>query len=112
MIYTIPIPEGYKDYNISHLEMINIMFALKLRGTCWSDQCVQIFCDSLLVVEVIKTGRARDQTLATCARNIWLRTTICNIQLVVFHIIGQDNTLADLLSRWHKTPNNHQKLVT
>ena len=98
MVYTIPIPQGYKGYNINHLEMLNIMVALKLWGTYWSNQCVQIFCDNLPVVEVIRTGKARDQILAACARNIWLLSAVYNIRLIVSHITGQDNNIADLLS--------------
>ena len=111
MIYTIPIPEGHEGYNINHLEMINIMVALKIWGTCWSNQCVQIFCDNLPVVELIRTGRARDHILAMCARNIWLLSAIYNIRYIVSHISGHHNTIADLLSRWYKTPNNHEKLT-
>ena len=70
MVYTIPIPEAHKGYNINHLEMINITVALKLWGTCWSNQCVQTFCDNLPVVEVIRTGKGKYQILAACARNI------------------------------------------
>ena len=51
------------------------------------------------MVEVLKTGRARDDILAACARNIWLLTSIDNIQLHVSHIEGAKNTLKDLLSR-------------
>ena len=54
----------------------------------------------MAVVEVIRTGRARDQILATCARNIWLLTYMFNVQLVVNHIPGLCNITADLLSRW------------
>ena len=112
MVYTIAIPEGHKGYNINHLEMINIMVALKIWGSCWSNQCVKIFCDNLPVVEVIRTGKARDHILAACARNIWLLSALYNVRLIVSHITGQDNTIADLLSRWHKTSNNYEKLTT
>ena len=110
MVYTIQIPGGYKGYDINHLEMINIMVVLKIWGTSWSNQCVQIFCDNLPVVEIIRTGKARDQILAACARNIWLLSALYNIRLLVSHIIGQENTIADLLSRWYKTSNNQEKL--
>ena len=64
----------------------------------------------MAVVEVIKSGKARDPTLAKCARNIWLITSIFNIQLVVNHIPGQHNTLADLLSRGTGSFNDFLKL--
>ena len=109
-VYSLAIPLGFKNYNIAQLEMINVMVALKVWGHCWSNKCVRIFCDNLAVVEVLTLGRAKDTTLATCARNIWLLSAIYNVNLVVSHIKGIDNTEADLLSRWNATPDNVQKL--
>ena len=60
---------------------------------------MQIFSDNLAVVEVLTTGRARNHTLAACARNIWLNMSLYNIHLTFTHIAGK-NVLADLLSRW------------
>ena len=69
-------------------------------GDIWQDQVIDIKCDNKAVVEVLRSGRARDPILATCARNIWLLTSIFNIQLMVNHIPGVKNEMADLLSRW------------
>ena len=90
--------------------MINVMVAPKVQGHSWSNKCVRIFCDNLAVVEVLTFGKAKDATLATCARNIWLLTAIYNGNLVVLHIKGIDNTVADLLSHWNATPDSVQKL--
>ena len=76
------------------------MVALKVWGDIWQDQVIDIKCDNKAVVEVLRSGRARDPILATCARNIWLLTSIFNIQLMVNHIPGVKNEMADLLSRW------------
>ena len=99
MVYTLPFPLNYNNYNINHLEMINIMVSLNIWGHIWSNKKININCDNLPVVEVLKTARARDDTLAACACNIWLLTSIYNIQLHVSHIQGAKNTIADLLSR-------------
>ena len=48
--------------------------------------------------------------LATCARNIWLITSMYNIGLEVSHIPGVINVVADLLSRWQSTEQNIAKL--
>ena len=48
--------------------------------------------------------------LATAARNVWLLTTMFNIDLFVSHIKGADNRVADFLSRWHLTTDNVVKL--
>ena len=107
-VYILPIPLGFKHCNIAHLKMINVMFNLEiLEKNCW---CVWIFCDNFPVVEVPTFGRAKDAILATCAHNIWLLTAIDNVNLVVSHIKGIDNTAADLFSRWHATPDNVNKL--
>ena len=64
----------------------------------------------MAVVQVLTTGKARDQILATCARNIWLIAAINNIQFQFSHIPGKNNNLADLLSRWHMVHNRIDKL--
>ena len=112
MVYALPIPRGFRNYTIVHLEMLNIMVALKVWGQHWSNKCVEIKCDNLAVVSVLQEGKARDLLLAAFARNIWLLTSIFNIQLKVSHIFGKDNQIADLLSRWWDTKDNHQKLCT
>ena len=62
-------------------------------------------------MDTLNPGRARDETLATCARNIWLLAAMFNITLIASHVYGVKNGTADLLSRWGSTPNNVQKLV-
>ena len=109
-VYAIPIPRGYKAYHINHLEMINVMVALKLWGQAWANKNIKINCDNQAVVEVLTTGRARDEVLATCARNILLLTAMYNLQIIVSHIAGTKNTVADLLSRWKNSVDNYHKL--
>ena len=110
MVYTLPIPANYNNYNINHLKMINIMVSLKIWGTLWSNRKININCNNLPVVDVLKIGRARDDILAASARNIWLLTSIFNIQLQVSHIQGSKNTTADLLSRCRGSAADIKKL--
>ena len=110
MIYALPLPHQHLGFNITQLEMLNIMVALKVWGYCWSNMPIEIKCDNLAVVQVLQEGRARDPLLATIARNIWMLTSVFNIQLSVSHIAGKNNAIADLLSRWWETNNRDQKL--
>ena len=110
MVYSLPIPLGFMGYTIVHLEILNIVVAAKIWATHWSNQRVQIFCDNMAVVEVLTTGKTRDTTLATCARNLWLIAAIFNIDFIFSHIPGVKNTLADLLSRWQDDSHHTQKL--
>ena len=71
------------NLKIVHLEMLNVLIALKL----------------IAVVQVVRSGRTRDSMLSLCLRNIWLITATHDIDLHIDHIQGQSNTIADLLSR-------------
>ena len=110
MVYTLPLPRGFRGYSIVHLEILNIVVALKLWAPLWKDQTINIRCDNMAVVEVLNTGRAKDAILVTCARNIWLLASIYNVHMVINHIPGVFNIIADLLSRWQGTALNMQKL--
>ena len=110
MVYSLQIPKGFNNYTIVHLEILNIVVALKVWGPFWKNHAIEVKCDNMAVVEVLNTGRARDRMLATSARNIWLLTSMYNIDLVVTHIPGAKNVVADLLSRWHHTDHDISKL--
>ena len=112
MVYALPIPLGFCSYTIVHLEMLNSMVALKVWGQHWSNKCIEIKCENLAVISVLQEGKARDPLLTTLARNIWLLTSIYNIQLKVSHIFGKDNKIADPLSRWWETQNRKYKLAS
>ena len=87
MVYHLQIPLEYKNYTIVHLEILNIVVALKIWGKHWQDKLIELKCDNLAVVEVLRAGKARDNVLATCARNIWLLTSLFNIQLTTFQVL-------------------------
>ena len=110
MVYALPLPLGFKNYTIVHLEILNLVVTFKLWGPYWKDKTVEIKCDNLAVVEVLKSGHARDSILAMCARNIWVLSAMFNVELVINHIPGCNNHIADLLSRWQGTMEDIKKL--
>ena len=109
-VYTLAIPLGYKNYTMVRLEIVNIVVALKLWGSIWKDKVIEIKCDNMAVVDVLRSGKARHAILATCARNIWLLTSLFNIHLTVNHTPGICIKTVDLLSRWHGSEVQFQKL--
>ena len=111
-VYTLSIPFGYKNYTIVHLEILNIVVALKSWGPIWQDQVKEIKCDNMAVVEVLRSGKTRDAVLATCARNVWLLTLLFNIQLTINHIPVVHHKISDLLYRWQGTDIPLHKLST
>ena len=89
-----------QTYSIVHLEMINIPVALRVWGSCWANKKIIIKCDNQAVVSVLNTGKSRDPQLCTIARNIFMYIALNDINLIVLHVLGSNNTVADLLSRW------------
>ena len=48
--YALPIPKNYNNYNIVHLEVLNIVVALKVWAVHWSNKRIS---DNMAVVEVL-----------------------------------------------------------
>ena len=86
------------------------MVTLKIWSTQWQNKNVVLFCDNLAVVEVLTSGKTKDEYLATCGRNVCMLTALFNIHLTVLHIPGKANKVADLLSRWSITTDAKGKL--
>ena len=112
-VYAIPvIPLVHFHLKIVHLEILNILVALRKWHKFWAHSKVQFFCDNLAVVLVTASGKTKDPYLAACLRNLWLITVTCDIDLEVKHIPGIHNNWADFcpdcmetitmtLSRYH-----------
>ena len=99
-VYILTIPLGYMNLQIVHLEMLNILAALRVWHEPWRNSKIVIACDNLAVVQVLNSGKTKDLTLAAIARNIQFQIAIMNVELKVRHIPGKVNVIADLLSRW------------
>ena len=102
---------GGLNLQIVHLEMLNIVLALRTWGSYWCHSAISIHCDNFGVVCVVKTGKTKDPFLALCIRNIWLLTAHHDIDLQIHHIPGSYNIIADALSRiYSNTPVNYNIL--
>ena len=100
----------FKGLNIVHLEMLNILVAVKLFCAHWKGMSILNYCDNFAVVNVLRSGRARDPYLAACARNIWLWAATHDIHFIYTHVSGKSNRTADLLSWWANSPSNVAEL--
>ena len=110
LVYHLPIVKHYANLTIVHLEMVNILVALRVFAHLWSKQRILVKCDNQAVVHVLTTGRTKDAFLAACARNIWLVSAQSDVELSYRHVMGRDNGVADLLSRWQNTTAQHMEL--
>ena len=101
----------HHQLSIVHFEMINVLLVLRLWGADLADSSIIIMCDNLAVVQVLNSGRGRDDFLLAVSRNIWLELALHNIDLEMQHVPGTENVTADLLSRWAQKPNPHPLLL-
>ena len=93
-----------------HLEMVNILIAIRLLKFHWASQRILICCGNEVVVTVLKTGKIRDPYLAACTCNIWHASALSDIDLQYAHIRGVDNKVSDVLSRWQGSAEQIQRL--
>ena len=99
-VYAAPIPTFVGlNLSIAHLEMINVLIALRVWAPLWAQSTVKFSCDNLAVVQVVTSGKTKDSFLNACLRNIWLVTATHDINLLIEHIEGKKNIIADSLSR-------------
>ena len=111
-VYATPVsPIVGQKLKIVHLEMLNIVVALRLWAPEWAHSTVKFFCDNWAVVQVVKTGKTRDAFLGACSRNIWLLAATYDIALQIEHIMGKKNIYADALSRIYSDKPINPQLV-
>ena len=99
-VYGMDIPLNFENMGIVHLEMINILVAIRTWATLWKGKNIRIHCDNQAVVSVLTTGKTRDSLLAAIARNILMEIAANDICLRTVHISGKNNQVADNLSRF------------
>ena len=81
--------EVFKIWTIVHLEMVNIILALRVFRPMWSGRRVIVRCDNDAVVQVLSHGRARDPFHAACARNVCY--ILADIDASFVHVMGKNN---------------------
>ena len=88
----------------------HLLVALRLWASHCAQSSVNIFSDNKVVVQVASSGRATNPFLCACIRNIWLLTTIHDIDPDVKHVLVTKNVLADALSRIYSDKDINQDL--
>ena len=93
-----------QDLPIHRLEMLAVLVAVRLWGVYCEGMKVSIYCDNESVVQVINSSKTKDAFLATCLRELWLEVATYGFQLRAIHLPGEENRVADWLSRWECGP--------
>ena len=90
-----------QQHPIAHLELLNIVVAVKVWAEDWSGHRVRLECDNMNSVLTLQNGRARDPYMLHCAREIFYYCARFDIEILVSHAPGALMQRADALSREH-----------
>ena len=86
---------------IHQLEFLAVLLGARIWGHKFSGLKIRIYCDNQAVVDVINSSKTKDSFMATCLRELWLVVSTNEFELRAVHLPGEDNRVADWLSRWH-----------
>ena len=86
---------------IHKLEFLAVLVGARIWGHHFKGQKIRIYCDNQSVVDVINSSKTKDPFMATCLRELWLVVSKNQFELRAVHLPGEENRVADWLSRWH-----------
>ena len=89
---------------IHALEMLAVLVGVRLWGKTCQGGKIQIYCDNESVVQVLNSSKTKDKFMGSCLREIWLEVSKCGFELRAVHLPGEENRVADWLSRWEIHP--------
>jgi hypothetical protein len=96
-----PQPIIDRSLPIHQLEFLAVLVGARIWGYLFRGQKIRIYCDNMSVVEVINSSKTKDAFMATCLRELWLVVAQNEFELRAVHLPGEENRVADWLSRWH-----------
>ena len=94
-----------QQHHISQLEAINVVQAIKtLLPHTLTQARVVVRTDNITAMYALNTGRTKDPVLEACAREIWLKAALSELDFNIVHTPGPFLVLADALSRIRINP--------
>ena len=90
-----------QELPIHKLEMLAVLIGVRIWGKSLQGLRLQIYCDNSAAVDVINSSKTRDAFMASCLRELWLEVSTYCFELRAVHLPGEDNRVADWLSRWN-----------
>ena len=97
---TFPATLQNKDVHINELECLAIVLALKKWGHLMKRKKCLVNCDNEVTMMAINTGRARNELMQQCLREIAFILANNSAMIKVQYLTSTENEVADYLSRW------------
>ena len=89
------------NHPIVHLELLNLIMAVKFWQKWWAGHRVEIQCDNMNTCLLIMSGKLIDPFMQKGARELYMVVAANDIDLNVVHTPGLSLVLTDALSREH-----------
>jgi len=96
-----------RNKNIMWKELYAIVCAVHSWGCLWSRQKVLFHCDNLAVVDIWKKGSTSATGIMALIRLLYFCAARDNMHVIVTHIAGVNNSIADALSRFQVSRFHH-----
>ena len=93
-----------QNLNISSLELLTVVVALKLWSPLLNGKKVVINCDNQISVRALNRAFCRDNFLQSCLREICFHAAINEFQIRAHEIFSCENRIPDYLSRSDLSP--------
>ena len=90
-----------QQHTIAHLELLNVVVAVRTWAKEWAHQRVRVLCDNMNACLAVRSGRSRDSFMQGCVRTLFMLCTVHDLELQVNHRPGILMGRADALSRAH-----------
>ena len=92
---------SYKDEHINTLELLTALVGARKWGHLWAGSHVRIHSDNTATVASVNKGSSRSPKFMACLREIFWLSVKHDFILSAVHVKGDDNFLADTVSRLH-----------
>ena len=92
-------PAHWKSLNIAFLELFPITISLHVWGCQMSNQCVSLFTDNAVLVDIINKQTSKHPMIMILVRDLVLTSLRHNILFRAYYVPGVENSRADLISR-------------
>ena len=88
-------------HTIEWKEMFAVVVVALGWGHMWVGKKLLVHCDNHAVVDIWQSGKSRNPQLMALVRRLFFIAAVNNFHIVIQHISGIDNSIADSLSRLH-----------
>ena len=111
--YNFPPPPiiATRQLDISALECLNVLAALRVWQASLSGHTIQINCNNTATVMALATGKSACMTMTDVLRETWANCSLQDIMILPVHKPGEQMEAPDLLSRAYRSEANWEKLV-